>query len=248
MNHERLQIHALADGELSGEEKVAAEKHLADCPSCRAEYEAICAVKGVLKDRLEPVDASSAWSQCSKRLDEIDRSKRVETFVTRHAWSLCSVFLVIILSAAMLNRTLGHNSVRAGDLAQMAAGMAPLTGPSSQNPAEIRRWVSDEVGDVPMNLQPRKAQVIEAAATSLNGHKMLRLTLRDDVGVFALMIVSNAVSVDGFDPMDSGHRYDVGKIGNANCVAWTDGNCALVVVGDRSIRNLCLIADSISIR
>jgi anti-sigma factor RsiW len=248
MTDERLQTHALADGELSGEEKASAENHLAECPSCRAEYDALGALKSVLKGRLEPTECHDAWKRCSKRLDEVDRAKRVESFVTRHAWSFCSLFLVVILSAAMLNRTLGRNSVRAGDVAMMASGLAPMSTPVSQNPAEMRRWVSDNVGDVPMNLQPQHLLVVGAGARTFQGHKMLRLVLRDGLGDFSLLIISNAESVDGFDRMDAGHEYQVGKIGNANCVAWTDGSCALLVVGDRPIANLCAVAEAISIR
>ena len=246
MTDDRLLIHALADHELSEEERKTAEDHLAECASCRAEYEAVNSLKTVLQTRLETADTQASWARCRKRLDELDRSAKVESFVTRYAWGFCSLFLVIILSAAVLNHTLGRNSLQTADVAQMASGLIPLPGPRSQAPSDLRSWLNHAVGDsVPMNLRPHVMQVLQAARGFRDGHQILRLDLLDRAGVMTLFVISNADSVDGLERMDGAHDYFVGKMGKMNCVAWSDRGSAMLVLGERPISALCTVADEI---
>ena len=251
MTDDRLLMHALADQELSAEERKNAEDHLATCPGCRAEYEAVGSLKTVLKTCKEPADTDAVWSRCRKRLDEVDRSKTVEAFVTRYAWGFCSLFIVIILSASLFNHFLGRHSLQTADVAQMASGLIPIpmSGTASRNGPEVQRLLSTAMGDsAPVNLRPRVVEVLRAAHGFRDGHQVMRVDLRDADGLMTLFVISDAQAVDGLERLDSSPNYYVGRMGKVNCVAWSDRGSALLIRGDRPIPGLCALAEKICVK
>lgn len=247
MTDDRLLMHALADDQLSAEERKNAEDHLAACPQCRAEFEAVGSLKKALQTRLEPVDTEGAWKACRRRLDEIDRASRVQSFVTRYAWGFCTLFAVIILSASMLNHFLGRNRLHTGELAGINASMIPGSNPNFQNPAEMQKWVRKAVGTVPMNLGSNAVHVLRGATGMHDGRRAIRLDLQDRNGAMELFVVLDAESVDGLE-WDAGHDYYVGKMNDMNCVAWSQANCSFLLIGDRQVADLCRVAEVIGVK
>ena len=59
-----LDIHALADGQLSGAEKSAAETRLSGCDASQREYQAVGILKDVLQSKCEPIECAETWSKC----------------------------------------------------------------------------------------------------------------------------------------------------------------------------------------
>src|SRR5688572_18589792 len=119
-----LEIHALADDQLSDEERARANARLEGCEKSRAELAAIHAVKDVLGTRRDAVTCEETWQRCQRRLDELDKTARIEGFVGRYAWALCGAFLALIIGVGMLNRSSG--SLAADDVPRIAAGLTPF--------------------------------------------------------------------------------------------------------------------------
>jgi hypothetical protein len=242
-------MHALADGELSAEERKQAEDHRATCPDCRAEYTAVDSLKIVLRTRLEVVEAQESWVRCRRRLDEMDRAKHVESFVTRYAWGFCSLFIFIILSAATWNHVMRRHSVQTGDLPQMTAGLIPMGAPRSQQPEAMRQWVESVSPGTPVYIPRQTMQVVGGAYGLNDGHRIMRLDLLDQFGPthgMRLIVISDVQAIDGLEKLDSSGNYYAGKLGTLNCVAWSSNNNALLLLGDRPVGDLCAVADAIN--
>jgi len=246
MTDDRLLMHALADGELSAEERKEAEEHRSVCPECGAEYTAVRSMKTFLHSKVEVVEVGECWAGCRKRLDEIDRAKHVQAFVTRYAWGFCSLFLFIILSAATWNHVMRRHSVQTGDLAQMTAGLIPMQAPRSQEPGAMREWAQNMGSDASLYIPRRAVQVVGGAYGFNDGHRILRLNLVDQIGGMRLLVISDVQAIDGLERLDSSGPYYAGKLGQLNCVAWSDHDSALLLLGDRSIADLCAVAGAIN--
>src|SRR5438045_8964116 len=115
---------------------------------------------------------------CCKRLDEIDRTKRVEGFVGRYAWAICSIFICLIFGAAWLNR-MGGGGLNASDVAKAASTLAPISAPRSQNSDAKRQWLQQNL-ERAMPVQPDMISVVGGAAGYLeDGRKITRADRQD---------------------------------------------------------------------
>ncbi len=237
-----LDIHALADGQLSGAEKSAAETRLRGCDASQREYQAVGILKDVLQSKCEPIECAETWSKCQVRLKEIERTKRVEGFVGRYAWGLCSIFLVAIVMAGSVNRLGGHG-VRTGDVARMAGSMIPLGSPRSQDPDDKRRWLSG-VMDGPMPVQPDTLQVVDGAKGRVNGHQMVRLNLMDAQGPMTLFIVADTQRVEDAEHVNE-QGIGICPLNGANAVGWADSNFGYILIGSRPFDSLVKIAQEV---
>lgn len=240
-----LEVHAYADNELQNAEKQQVTHQLADSARLNAEFLAVQTVKNTLKEKCQPVTCEATWKRCQKRLDEIDRTRRVESFVGRYAWGICAIFFFCIFGAGLWHRSLGP-SFSTGDVARISASMTPLSsGPQSQNVEDKRKWI-DGLFDSQAPVQTDNVQVLGGSIAELNGQRVVRMRLADRQGFMDLFVVRNANHIDGADQMDGRAKYSVAKIGSRNCIAWTDHGFGFLVVGDRSIDDLCAIGDALN--
>jgi anti-sigma factor RsiW len=242
-----LEIHALADGELTGEEQARVQERLGRCEKSQAEYAAVKNLKATLDSKCASVTCEETWQKCRKRMNELDKARRTENFVTKYAWGICSMFFVLILGAAMLNRTAGPG-LRAMDVARMSAGMMTVPGPKSQNMPDKQRWVQETLqARVPVAETPLYVKS-GAKGVTQDGRQVVRLDLLDDRGDLSLIVVERAQKVDDFTRVQGNSNYLGGSINGMNCVTWSDGGSAFLLVGDRSLPELCSVADVVSSR
>lgn len=243
-----LEIHALADGALSPEETARVEARIANCARSMAEYKAIVATRQASASLSGSVTCDNTWATCCKRLDELDKSSRVESFVGRYAWGLCSVFLFLILGAGMLNRASG-STLATQDVAQMLSGAgASTSAPRSNAPEEMSRWVRDVVGPAPVTIQLDRVQIIDALERVIDGRRVVRLALRDRLGFATLVVIPDADRIENMQPTTATEGYCMGAIGGAPCLSWTEGGFAFLVTGDRSAAGLREIAENVRVR
>jgi hypothetical protein len=234
---EYLELHALADGQLEGEAKLAAESRLRTCERSKAEYEAVQALKQTLETKCESLTCEKTWSRCQGRLREIEKTKRVENFVGKYAWGICGAFLLCIVVGGSLNRS--GAGVRPGDVARVSASMSPLSLGSSTS--ERRRVLEDFMGG-PMRIEPEKVQVVGAAKGVLNGHNVVKLDLADPSGPMAFFLFQNASQIlegrerDGFCAC---------VVNGTNGLGWSEGQRSYLLIGDRPIDDLQVVAQAI---
>lgn len=241
--NDTLEIQALADGELDGEAKAAAAEAILQDTAARAEYETIVALKQTVKRACPPVDALEAWKVVRQRLDAIDKSKKAEVFIGRNAWALCSLFIVMIVGAAMFNRMTGKTRLYTGDVARVMSSMIPL--PTS-TPSDVVRVAENELGAAPFRLPPADLHPVGAARGLFEGRKALIVQLSDAGGTSRLLVVENVHEVEGLK-CDGKQVYSVGQLNGVNAVSWQCSGYICLLVGNRPMGDLLSIASTLRV-
>ena len=235
-----LKIHALADGELPAEEMAALREQCAGCEKSAAELQAIKNVKALMANA-EPVSCDETWKACVKRLNEIDKTKRIENVVGRYAWGLCGIFFIAIAFGGYSSRTNANGTVRSGDVPGMVSGLIPFASyRGGDSPQAAQKWIAENMRDMPMP-DPRIHLIKAEIGNSRDGHRMGRFTLRDDKGEMALLVIYGVSRVSG---LEGEGVYRHGMIDDMPCVAWSSDNKALLLIGDRSDEDLQAVAAS----
>lgn len=239
-------IHALADGELSASEAEAVRAQLASCPRSTSEYHTILALKTTLKSQADSYTCEQTWQRSVRRLDEIDKTKRIEGFVGRYAWGLVGSFALFIAIGGYWTRTHRSGVISTTDVPRVSAGMIHI--PGLRTMANVKQWLGKKFGfGEDSNFDSSKLTVVNAYEGVVNGFPAARLTLQDEQGVADLMIIRGAQAVDGVRPLMNG-EYSAGKVDGANVVAWTrDGN-ALILISPRPVEDVVRLASSLRVR
>lgn len=237
-----LDIHALADGQLEGEERAAAEARLRSCEKSQAEFRAVQTVRDTLQSKCSEITCEDTWRKCQSRLRELDRTRRVESFVGRYAWGMCSIFIVAIVMAASLNR-MGGTSLSTGDVARASSTLIPFGAPRSQAPDDQRKWL-EGVMNGPMPSQPESVEVIGGAAGKINGHKMVRINLADSIGTMAFFMMEDVQRIADAESV-SKRGFSICKVNGTNAVGWSEGPRAFLLIGERPIDDLESVAVAI---
>jgi len=244
MNSEWLDLHALVDDQLSPEQRARVQQGLKTSESAQIEFLAVRRIKTLVQEKCVQTHCEEVWRMCCKRLDEIDRTKRVEGFVGRYAWAICSIFICLIFGAAWLNR-MGGGGLNASDVAKAASTLAPISAPRSQNPNVKRQWLQQNL-DREMPVQPDMISVVGGAAGYLDdGRKICRADLQDREGVLRLDVIQAADHLDGGAQVDGHTHYSAARINDSNCITFSRNGNAYVLVGDRPVDALCQVADQL---
>jgi len=238
----------MVDGVLTGEELASAHAHLDVCPQCKGQYEAILSLKRCLGQLPEPADCQKPWKACIDRLNEIDKAKRIDGFIGKYAWGICGAFLALIVLAGVHNRALGPSNVSAGQVAQMASSLMPVSSSRVSNPNSIQQFMNESVGNAPLAYNTSQPRAVSGARGVFDGHPIVQLRFVDDKGSFVILVIGGTDGLEGFDPISVGNRYQGSQMASVNCIGWADRGFALFVMGDRSLADLCKIAESVRIR
>jgi anti-sigma factor RsiW len=232
-------LHAYADGELTGAERTEVEAALKADPAAAAELVAIRNTKTFVAKNLRTSECEDVWKACCGRLDEIDKTKRVEGFVSKYAWGLCALFLCVILAGGVL-RKLNPNTVRTGQVASYVSGLAGGWSRPPAQPEGRREWVAEKLGQVGAEMKPNQLVVLAGQDGIVDNHHVVRLMMADAVGPLELVVVSNTDEIEGGEAMG---RFRTGSINGANCVAWKQNGCAAFLMGDSTQRSHEDLAD-----
>lgn len=211
-------IHALADNELDAETKQMVEASLSSDPAARREFEAVCALKAVMS-RVDPTECDAVWKKCTKRLDELDKSRKVEGLVTRNAWALCAVFAVAILGAGVMNK-MRPTVLPAADAAY-AASSIPLGN------AEARY-----LEQLPV---PKDQRVIDGGRMEMNGVLLERYELVDGRGALTLL---HAVGAQISGCSDIGGGFEKSIYNGRPAIIWADSGGTWILISDRDTGSL----------
>lgn len=240
---DKTEIHALADGELSPEDAARVEAQVNQCPESLAEYKSLVALKETSRRLADTVTCEETWRKCQGRLAEIDRTRRVESFVGRWAWGFCSVFLALILGAGLLNRA-NSNPLHSADVARMMSSLGPSSSQTPAAPEQMRNWLR---GFAPGTIQLDRVRVVAAAEGVIDNRHVARLTLKDAQGYANLVIIPEVNEIADLQASDAPEGYCYGRVGEVPCVAWTESGYAFIVLADRSPQDLLGIAQGIRV-
>lgn len=238
-----IELHALADGELTAIAAAELKRRLAASPADQAHYESIVALKKSL-GRLTVIECRTEWKGCVKRLNEMDRSRRVEHFASRYAWALCGVFFVAIVAGGTLSRNKLRDTVTMADFSRIATTIAPMQTP----PKDIQRerWLDNLLGQARQSVDPRRMKILGYANGHLDGRPVTTFALRDATGTFSLLVLPGSASLEGDSQLEAAKGFKLGHLMGVNCVAWTDGRNTFAAVADRSFEELVQVATNVS--
>lgn len=235
-----LDLHAYADNQLTAEERNRVKSEIEANPAAKAELAAIVSLKGMVAERCEVQTCEVTWKRCVGRLDEIDKARKVESFVGRYSWALCGLVALAIVGGGVFNR--GSSAVASGDVARYASLLqsspASTSGLSPQTQA-FREAI--EAGLTRQQSEDRPT-ILSATEVVRDGRTMMMLRLADPQGSLTLMSLPGAKLGEGMEPIP-GTRFHAGMMGAVNCVAWETSGSLRVVAGNRPYAELVKVAD-----
>ncbi|MCC6445779.1 MAG: zf-HC2 domain-containing protein [Armatimonadetes bacterium] len=95
------QITALADRELSGQERQEAREHLSRCPECRLLYEEMASTRNLLKNSYHYEEPpASLWQKASARIDAMNWQPARP--VRRFAWRFAPALALLLVALAAM--------------------------------------------------------------------------------------------------------------------------------------------------
>lgn len=235
-------LHALADGELDA--RTRAEIEAALSPEEREQVSAIAAYRLEIRTRVDVIDHATAWKAARGRLDEIDRARRVETFVGRYAWGMVGAFGLLIVGVGVKNRALDPGRIENADLARMAASLGGSRAATAL-PDNQRVLLDGLLAGAARSLDPNRLSLVRPPAQAqMDGHILTRYWLRDASGDLGLLVVAGEVELPEFER--NGDGFSRGMLGSQPCVAWKLGDSTLLLAGDRNSVDLKTLALRIS--
>ncbi|HSI72038.1 MAG TPA: hypothetical protein VK934_02580 [Fimbriimonas sp.] len=241
-----VELHAYADGELDKASAEHVRRQLQSDPASSAEVASIKSFKGMMS-RVESVECQSEWKACVGRLDELDKVRRTEGFVTRYAWALCGVIFLFILAGGITTRLAPSTSIASSDLARAVASLGPTSKPTSQQPKEVREWLDRLVGRASDLISPTGLVVLGANTGEIDGHRVSQIELRDNAGDLALVVINKDMTL-GDMPSTTDERFRAGQLQGVNCLAWNDEGYTLVLAANRPYAQLAEAAKNIIIK
>ncbi len=237
---DRLDIHAYADRELSPEEIAKLGDQISGSPEASRELQAIQALKYCLQTKLSTEECNAMWKQCQGRLDELDRAKKAEFYVSKYAWAICSILFLVIVGGGLFNRYRG--GIGLSQVASLNSEFLPMATPRVSNPEHLRDWLGDQTGQRTRLFIDPSTVVWAAYSDQPEMGRIVRFRLRDGDGLVDLTIVPNVERVSGAQPIGNGMM--AGQINGRNCVVQFGPGVAVFWTGDRDFQQLCDCAQS----
>ncbi len=232
---EKSELHALADNELSEQEAAALKSRLEANSKAQAEYLEIMALKSALRSTAQTPECDQLWKACRGRLDEIDKTKRVEAFVGKYAWGICGVFFLAIAFGGILNRSI-NRTVQPNDVAAYVAGLSPLSVPRSQ--AELNPALKQIMGETFAN-RPTEMTVTALGSNRQLGRRTEFMQLSDAFGSVAVVALFDVKEIGGLWDYEQDPNFKCAKIDGANAMFWNRGDGVIcMVIGQRSYSEL----------
>lgn len=238
-------LHAYVDGELTKEEAAHLRAMIDADPRILAELNSILNLKDCLREKTPKVSCEVTWANCRSRFVEIERSRRVDYFVGRHAWSICGAFLVFLVSARFLVQGVQGDSVRTADLSRAFTGLVSRSAPKSQTQPEVDRWLDSLLGQTKPLISCDQMRVISGASTPYGLGQAARIDLVDRSGPLTLIVVPETLKIQDAAVMPGNPPVAAGEMGGRNCIAWTISGHTLLLCAGRPYEDLQIIASRI---
>lgn len=227
------ELNALADGELSPERRQELEALIGGSDEARKQFESIVAIKRCLHATASNEACDALWKRCQTRLDEIDRTKRIEGFVGRYAWGICGVFFAAIAIGGFFNRST-ERTVASHQVAGYLADVSPIPFPASRNQKDLDPFVRAVMGDA-YHSRPAEVRITAAGRDDTPGNRVTFVRLEDGFGPIAVLALHDVRHVSGLYPFDQDSRYKYGRINGASALFWNRADGVIcMAVGNRS--------------
>ena len=235
-------LHSLADGELSAAASQDVIRDLSADAELTAEYQRILRIKQFVAEHSETYASEEVWQISVKRLAEIDRTRRVDSFVTRNAWGLCAVIFASLVVGGLMQRNSASN-VSGNEVARMMSSFTPDRSSTSFTPDQ-RKYVQGLFNQADKSVNSIRLERFLEGSND-DGRRMRRYFLRDGEGRLVLDVVEGVRSIEGMTVHGADPRYKSGSMGQATTLAWVKDGSALLLTAERDPASLVDIAKKI---
>jgi hypothetical protein len=232
-----IELHRLADGDVSAEESAVLRDRLQASPNDMREYESIVTLKRAMVQYVKPVDSKEAWKACRLRIRDLERARSTERIVTRYAWALCGVFFIAIVGGGLANRARTDQAVSISDISRIATTLAPPRTPPKKDAAR-ERWLDDLLGQARRSVDPNRLEIVQYANGQLDGRPVTAFYLQDTTGRLTLLAMPGAFSLQGAPALPADRTFKLGHLQGLNCVVWSDGKDTWCLVANRDYEDL----------
>jgi hypothetical protein len=243
-----LDLHALADGELEKGEAAQLRQALKNDSEAKAEFEAILNFKDVLKEKPLTYQSEETWRACVKRFNQIDRTKKVESFVGRYAWAMCGVVFALIVGGRYMVKDVRGESARTADLERLLPGRGAQT---AEDPA-IEQQFKEILSRAATVTDPNPVKGLQVTTGQFQGIPAGRFRLRDAEGTMVLFVIHGDVNFEDVEPdpthpdMQTGLLTSPAAPYGMNCAIWHSNGFTMALGGDRSSEELEAVAGRIN--
>ncbi|MBX3095295.1 MAG: hypothetical protein KF812_00390 [Fimbriimonadaceae bacterium] len=247
MSDSTERICRLIDGDTDANEGAAIHQERQSNPDVEATYHWMLFVKQVVSTKCTPKENDPLLATCMERIAAIEKSKRTETFVTRHAWALTGALAVVIVGGTLAQRSFQGQGLGDTQVASIVGGAAPARNTQdldSIRAADAFRQLNQSLGSV--HISPaEELRAVSMEKGAFEGRAFARLVVRDSQGEqFYIVAIENASGKLNVAGKKQG-RYTIGQMNGLNTVSWCNGGVSLVVAGDSTPNRLVELADSI---
>ncbi len=242
-----MDLHAFVDGELSSNEADAVKTSMATSPSVAREVEAIRNLKVGLRANVVMPDSADAWKACTRRLDELDKTKRIESLVGRFAPAMCATLFVGILLVGRFSHHSDGRNYSGPDLARAFGTLSTQKATPNGLSKDMARW-EDWLIHQSKTSTPDHLTLRGVKTGFIDGIPVTQLSARDQNGDFKIYEVRQPIVLDGMQPLQGHADLQMGMLNGENCVVRQQGQSTLLIVGDRNFEDLATVAAQVTIR
>ncbi|HWD39338.1 MAG TPA: hypothetical protein VG944_10845 [Fimbriimonas sp.] len=245
-------LHALVDGHLPSSEAAKVREWVKSDPRAQAEFEAISNLKEYVSTHSLRYESEECWKACVVRLNGLDRSRKVEGFVGRYAWALCSIFFASIFVGHYAVRNVKGNDAQFKDLSTVfGAHRHPGNPLSSEQQQQADQMLKRS------KLLRAGLHIVAVSRGITQDLPFERFDMADHAGALALFRIHGDLNFEDTteDPADPTIRVGVitapdSSAKYANCVVWNWNSTGetRVLVGTRSTQALEALASDLGVR
>jgi hypothetical protein len=227
--NEIIDLHALADGELEAKQAKELKARLESDGALQVEYDSILNLKDFLKTQAARYEADDCWQACRRRFDEIDRSRKVESYIGKFAPAVCVVLFVAILAGRFTTKGSAQTSQLNGIFPSVTGQAGPADPKLQQVFRDMLQEAKSAVSDV---------RVVGIGNGSLGDVPATRFSLVDPQGPLALYVIQASVNFEDTEPVPTEPNLTSGVMGQWKCLAWPWNGKTFVLAGGRTEQQL----------
>jgi len=238
---EPIDLHGFVDGELSPSRFAEVQAALLESKEAAGEAEEIRQIKLLLQSRIEQPESADSWKACIRRLNEIDKARRVESLVGRFAPVLCGVLILCIFFAGLAARRSGISSRGNLNLAQIVGSMTTVNKPDQG------QWLENLIKQSRLST-PDHLEIRSVREGVIGGLPSRLFSARDADGDLAILLIPQVVQFEGMTQATNQTNLLLGRLGTMNCVSRTEGDNTVVVIADRTYENLVAVLSEVKVK
>lgn len=238
---DRTELHAFVDGELDAETRRSVERAMTEDDQIRREVHAIQMLKETLSREALKIDCPDTWKSSVRRLDEIDKARRIESFVGRYSWALCGIVALALIGGGLLSERPGKREAGSASFAQAVAGFS-APGQSKAIPNGLQDQALQAVLNEARIAMARGPIVQEEGVFSCRHGQFARFALVDGIGSMRLAIFPRPIAFGPLEAVPARPGYATATANGVNWVVWNAHGATLLLYGSPSHDHLLDVA------